>query len=108
MSWELIVFLASGSAVLLGCLLPARWLPLLPHDKLLHFMAFAGLALLALRIAPHWPGRLAWLLGLLSAGFAIELLQKLVPGRSFCWHDMRANAAGIAAATLFFGLFQAI
>jgi VanZ family protein len=108
MRWELIVFLAAAVAVALGCLLPARWLPLLPHDKLLHFMAFAGLGTLALRIEPAWNLRLLWLLGLLLAGLAIELLQKLVPGRNFCWHDMRANTAGIAAAALVFGLLQVI
>lgn len=108
MSLELMVFLAAAAAVALGCLLPARWLPLLPHDKLLHFIAFAGLSGLALRIEPAWPQRALWLLGLLLAGFAIELLQKLVPGRSFCWRDMRANTAGIAAAILVCGLLQAI
>ena len=108
MSLELMVFLATAAAVVLGCLLPARWLPLLPHDKLLHFVAFAGLSGLALRIEPTWHLRALWLLGLLFAGFAIELLQKLVPGRSFCWRDMRANTAGIAAAILVCGLLQAI
>jgi len=108
MSWELIVFLAAATAVVLGCLLPARWLPLLPHDKLLHFIAFAGLSALALHIEPAWPWRAVWLLGLLMAGLAIELLQKMVPGRSFCWRDMGANTAGILAATLVFGLLQVI
>lgn len=108
MSWELIVFVAAAGAVALGCLLPARWLPLLPHDKLLHFIAFAGLSTLALLIEPAWPRRVAWLLGLLLAGLAIEILQKLVPGRSFCWRDMGANTAGIAAATAAFGLLQVI
>jgi VanZ family protein len=108
MSLDLIVFLAAASAVALGCLLPAHWVPLLPHDKLLHFIAFAGLSTLALHIEPAWHLRVLWLLGLLLAGLAIELLQKLVPGRSFCWRDMRANTAGIAAATLIFGLLQVI
>jgi len=108
MSWELIVFVAAAGAVVLGCLLPARWLPLLPHDKWLHFVAFAGLSPLALLIERAWAGRVLWLLGLLLAGLAIEILQKLVPGRSFCWRDMGANTAGIAAATLVFGLIQVI
>lgn len=108
MSWELIVFVAAAVAVALGCLLPARWLPLLPHDKLLHFIAFAGLSTLALLIEPAWPRRIVWLLGLLLAGLAIEILQKLVPGRSFCWRDMGANTVGIAAATAAFGLLQLI
>lgn len=102
------MFLAAAVAVAAGCLLPARWLPLLPHDKLLHFLAFAGLSTLALRIEPAWPWRALWLTGLLLAGLAIELLQKLVPGRSFCWRDMGANTAGIGTAILVFGLLQVI
>lgn len=106
MSWELLVFIAAAGAVIIGCLLPAGWLPPLPHDKLLHFGAFLVLTTLALRIAPDWEGRIVWLLGLLAAGLVIEMLQKSVPGRSFCWRDMAANTAGIAAATLAFGLLQ--
>lgn len=106
MSWELIVFITAAGAVLAGCLLPAGWLPPLPHDKLLHFGAFLVLTTLALRIEPDWTRRAVWLLGLLAAGLMIELLQKQVPGRSFCWRDMAANTAGITTATLLFGLLQ--
>ena len=108
MSWEFTVFLAAAGAIVLGCLLPPRWVPLLPHDKLLHFGAFAGLSMLALRIAPDWTQRTVWLLALLLAGLAIELLQKLVPGRDFCWRDMGANTIGIATATMIFGLIRVI
>lgn len=108
MSWELIVFITGAAAVIIGCLLPAGWVPPLPNDKLLHFGAFLVLTTLALRIEPDWTGRALWLLGLLIAGLAIELLQKQVPGRNFCWRDMAANTAGIAAATLAFGLLQVI
>lgn len=107
MSWELIVFMAASGAVALGCLLPAGWIPPLPHDKLLHFGAFALLTTLALRIEPDWALRAFWLAGLLVAGFVIEVLQKSVPGRNFCWRDMAANAAGIALAALVFVLVQA-
>lgn len=96
MSWELIVFLLAAAGIAAGCLLPPRWLPPLPHDKWLHFGAFGLLSVLALRIEPDWTWRLAWLGALLVAGFAIEVLQQRVPGRSFCWRDMAANAAGIA------------
>lgn len=85
-------------AVSLGCLLPAAWLPPLPHDKLLHFGAFAFLTTLAVQLAPAWQQQRYWLAGLLVAGWAIEIGQKFVPGRSFCWRDLAANAAGIASA----------
>lgn len=98
MGWEVVIFALALSGVALGCLAPAGWLPVLKHDKLLHFLAFAmltGLASLAVRDWAHWPW---WLLALLVTGWLIEVLQKLVPGRNFCWRDMGANAAGIASA----------
>lgn len=108
MGWEVGVFGLVVGAVALGCLLPAGWLPVLPNDKLLHFLAFAGLSVLAARIAPAWPQQGYWLLGLLVAGWLIELLQKLVPGRNFCWQDLAANAGGIAAVALAALLVRAI
>lgn len=98
---ELTLFLAGSIAVLIGCLLPARWLPALPNDKLLHFLAFGGLAMLAGRIAKDSNELIIWLLALFLVGWAIETLQRWVPGRSFCWRDMAANTAGILVAALF-------
>ena len=100
MRWEMILFAVTGIAVVAGCLLPNAWLPPLPNDKLMHFGAYGGLTLLALRIAPHGTAMLLALGGLLLAGWLIEVLQGFVPGRKFCWRDMGANAAGIAAALL--------
>lgn len=95
---ETTVFLAALIGVSAGCLVPARWLPPLPNDKLMHFLAYAGLALLAGRIAQTDVQHALWLTGLLGLGWAIELLQNMVPGRRFCWRDMAANAGGIAFA----------
>lgn len=102
MTWELILFLAGTAAIALGCLLPKAWMPPMPNDKLMHFLAYGAMAWLAMRIA-HGNGQLAaaLLAGLFVAGWAIELLQNRVPGRSFCWRDMAANAAGIAFAAIF-------
>jgi VanZ family protein len=96
----MILFALAGTAVVLGCLVPNAWLPRLPNDKLLHFLAFGGLTVLALRISPTGAPMAMWLGGLLVAGWLIEILQSWVPGRAFCWRDMGANAAGIAAAAL--------
>jgi hypothetical protein len=98
MSWQLMLFVAALAVVAAGCLLPNQWLPPLPHDKLLHFGAFAGLTLLAATMAHSLQSLGLWALGLLAAGWLIEVLQNLVPGRRFCWHDQAANAAGIAVA----------
>jgi VanZ family protein len=100
MYWEWIVFAGAAAAVSAGCLMPAHWLPPLPNDKLLHFLAFGGLALLTSRIAQNGSEQFLWLIGLLLVGWMIEMLQNLVPGRQFCWRDLAANAAGISVAGL--------
>lgn len=100
MTWELIVFLLAAAGIVAGCLVPNEWLPPLPNDKLLHFLAFGLLALLLARMVPGgWVLQL-YLLGLLGGALLIEILQNLVPGRKFCWRDMAANAAGIATVAL--------
>lgn len=99
MQWEISVFAGASTLILAGCLMPNKWLPSLPNDKLLHFLAFAGLTLLAARIASG-PAFGLWLAALLAAGWLVECLQNWVPGRRFCWRDLGANAAGIAVAAL--------
>ena len=94
------IFLMALAAVIIGCLIPAGWLPVLPNDKLLHFLAYGMLTLLAEYIATNWSELRLWLLGLMIAGWAIEILQNWVPGRKFCWRDIGANVAGMLAAVL--------
>lgn len=94
------LFAGFAAAIVIGCMLPARLLPPLPNDKLLHFLAFGGLTLLAARIAASGTELSFWLAGLFLAGLAIEAAQKWVPGRRFCWRDLGANTAGIALAAL--------
>ena len=100
MLFDLVLLGVAMSAVCVGCLVPNRWLPPLPNDKFLHFASFAVLAGLALRVAQGRLEALFWLLGLLLAGWLIECLQALVPGRGYCWRDLGANAAGIACVGL--------
>lgn len=98
MRWELGLLLIGSVVIPLGCLLPLSRLPPLPNDKLLHFVAFGGMALMAGRLARSgWPLALA-LGAVLFGGWVIELLQNRVPGRSYCWRDMAANAAGVLCA----------
>jgi VanZ family protein len=100
MTPEVLLFACAAAVLGVGCLVPNRCLPPLPNDKLLHFAGFAGLAVLALRIAQGRVEGLLWLLGLLAGGWLIECLQALVPDRRFCWRDLAANAAGIAAVAV--------
>ncbi|RZJ85417.1 MAG: hypothetical protein EOO64_00800 [Massilia sp.] len=97
---DLVLLGITATTICVGCLVPNRWLPPLPNDKFLHFASFALLAVLALRVAEDRLEALFWLLGLLVAGWLIECLQALVPDRRFCWRDLTANAAGIAAVAL--------
>ncbi len=98
MRWELVVLLLGVVAIPVGCLLPNSRLPPLPNDKLMHFVAFGGMALMAGRLAQD-AAHVGWaLLAVFLASGAIELLQNLVPGRKFCWRDMVANGAGVLSA----------
>jgi len=100
MGLDAILFVCAALGLCIGCLVPNRWLPPLPNDKLLHFAAFAVLTVLALRIAQTGAQAAWWLAGLLVGGWVIECLQALVPDRRFCWRDIGANAAGIGSAAL--------
>ena len=100
MGWQWIVLGLACTAVVTGCLVPNRWLPRLPNDKLLHFTAFGALAALALPLAGNRTEKALSLIGLLVASGVIECLQELVPGRHFCWRDLAANAAGIGLVAL--------
>lgn len=92
------LFLGAAAALATGCLVPNRWLPPLPNDKLMHFAGFALLGLIGLRMAHGGLQTGYWLVGLLVMGWVIECLQALVPDRRFCWRDMGANAAGLVFA----------
>ena len=104
MAWNALLFVLAAVAVAVGCLVPNRWLPPLPNDKLLHFAAFAVLTGLALTFAHDVVSASLWMLGLLVAGWVIECLQSLLPDRRFCWRDLAANAGGIAFAAVATGL----
>ena len=105
MTTALTLFLLAASGIFVGCLVPARYLPPLRHDKWMHFAAFLVLAMLAGRITQSIPSLLAWWCGLFFAGAAIEVIQHWVPGRQFCWRDLAANTGGIllaAVSTIYF------
>ena len=92
------VFVGAAASIAAGCLVPNRWLPPLPNDKLMHFAGFAMLGMIGLRMAEGGAETALWLSGLLLGGWLIECLQALVPDRGFCWRDMGANTAGLAFA----------
>lgn len=76
-------------------------------DKGLHFVAYAGLAVLCARaFRRRWPGLSPWGVGNLSLlaaafyGLTDELHQAFVPGRTADPADWLADSLGAAAGTL--------
>lgn len=109
MEWNMALLIGGSLVFAAGCLVPNRWLPAkLPNDKLMHFVAFAALGLLALGQAHGYRQAAAWLAGLTLAGAAIECLQQLVPDRGFSWRDIAANTAGVAFAGVAAQLYMMI
>ena len=84
-----------GAAVCWGLLSPVERLPLWSrtHDKLLHGVAFAILAILASLSLPDTRSGVLWI-SLVTAGLAGEIAQHMTPHRQFCWRDAVANAVG--------------
>lgn len=106
---ELAILIIGAAGLSAGCLVPNHWLPAsMPNDKLMHFLAFGGLALLALRIANGAVETSLWMLGLALSGWLIECLQQLLPDRGFSWRDIAANLAGIVCALLGTLAYQAL
>jgi MATE family multidrug resistance protein len=87
--------LALTVAALVGSLAPAVPMPRFQlGDKLVHAAGYAALAM-CWRLALRGPVVTTWL-AVAAFGVGIELLQALVPWRSFQWFDMLANGLGAA------------
>ncbi|NVJ49630.1 MAG: VanZ family protein [Gammaproteobacteria bacterium] len=70
-------------------------------DKVFHFIAFSGVTFLLmsafLSMRRLWIGS-----GMLLIGFAIEVIQHQIPGRSFSLLDFLADACGVFIVLLLF------
>jgi hypothetical protein len=85
------------AVVVLGSLLNiAPTLPTQGGDKLNHLLAYGTLMGWWGMVQPR--RRLAWALGLLVLGGALEFTQSLTPNRYMEWQDAVANAAGVLLA----------
>lgn len=86
-------------------------LGLFSYSDWLHFLAYAGLAVV-LAYALHDSHRPAWQLFVLvfvcavGYGVTIELLQSRLPSRTFAFGDMGVNAVGAVVATIFWRVFS--
>ena len=100
-----VLWAAGVAAVIVGSVLSAGSAPIRAlsavniNDKVLHFTAYAVLALLpALHERRRTVIRMAMSLVLL--GVLLECAQRLSPGRSFEFGDMAANSGGVMCALL--------
>jgi VanZ family protein len=81
------------------------------NDKLVHFLAFAGLAFL---LSWTWATRRPWfpwgpivvILGASLYAAVDELTQELVPGRTGQWGDWFADSAGAVAGASAFAILE--
>lgn len=95
----------AGILMLSGCIIPSHMLPKkMPHDSLLHALAFAllTLPLCSLLLSPL--ELLVACVGLWLFGLAIECLQQLVPGRQFGLDDVAYNTIGIVVVAIPYAL----
>ena len=103
-----VVLIAFAGLVMYGSLRPIApgLMPEVPHiDKVLHFVAYAVMTMLAFRALWADDARpvslvaLAIGVGLVTAyGAGMEIFQGFTPDREFSWLDMIANGAGAALA----------
>jgi VanZ family protein len=84
-----------------GLLCPVQSLPecFRNHDKILHAVAFAGLAVLTSLWLPEANMFNIWV-ALTLAGLAGEVAQNFTGQRKFCWRDALANGVGAAAGLI--------
>jgi VanZ family protein len=92
------LWIAAMLLVLVTALMPVPILRELPShtDKLVHLLCYFVLGLLAV-LSQRGPGaRIAAAAAMAAFGIVVELLQGLLPWRSFEWMDIVANVCGVA------------
>ncbi|NVJ66998.1 MAG: VanZ family protein [Gammaproteobacteria bacterium] len=95
-----VLFLIACLAVFIVSLLPGKVLPSsLIWDKAGHFIAYCGLAGIC-RFASNKRADWQLIMAVIVFSFAIELLQQLIPNRSFEWYDLLANSLGALSGTI--------
>ena len=88
--------------VILVSLVPSRE-PSIGHiDKIGHFLAYGGMAILALLSFDGKPTRIAALLGSVGLGALLEWVQSFIPGRDMSLMDGIVNGLGVLLGAVFF------
>lgn len=83
-------------------LVPSGGVSLWNLDKVGHFLAYAGLAVLICLNFQSRTSRLALFFAAVALGVSLELLQQFVPGRDMSLIDGSANAAGVLTGAISF------
>ncbi len=95
-----VLFVVACLAIFTVSLLPGKSLPAnLIWDKAGHFIAYAGLAGIC-RFASNKRQNWQIIIAVILFSFLIELLQQLIPNRSFEWYDLLANGLGALSGTI--------
>ncbi len=100
-----IVLLVYVLLVILASLLPSGGVSVGNSDKVGHFFAYGGMAILALLSFAGKSARLAALLGAVGLGALLEWGQSFIPGRDMSLADGITNALGVLAGALFFRFY---
>ncbi len=94
-----LVLLGAIVMLAIGSLTPSHYLPQASvQDKILHFLGYAGVALLTMAVVRSPQRQLSCLVWLTALGVALEFAQLFVPGRAFELWDMAANGCGVFCA----------
>ncbi|MBD3241636.1 MAG: hypothetical protein GF331_13685 [Chitinivibrionales bacterium] len=84
-------------AIVAVSVLPRTELPGHGHmDKIGHFIAYFGLAILAWQVMPNLRLRLLAAVGAVGLGGLLEVVQHFIPGRSASYADAAVNTLGVA------------
>ena len=88
--------------VIFVSLVPSGGISLWHIDKIGHFLAYAGMAILALLTFDSGIARISALIFAVALGAALEWGQSFVPGRDMSLLDGIANTLGVLSGTLLF------
>ena len=102
------IYIAYLFAIIVLSILPgSEGPPLIPNiDKVMHFVAYSGLAILSMIVFRKVSSRILGLTAGICLGIALEFVQAQVPGRYVSVLDALANAIGIGAGAIIFLKFQ--
>jgi VanZ family protein len=99
------VFVVYVLMVVLVSLLPSGGISLWHIDKVGHYLAYAGMALLAFLTFKSRVGRVGALIFAVGLGAVLEWAQSFVPGRDMSVVDGIANTLGVITGAVCFCLW---